>query len=77
MDIMAVHPIKLTRIAMKALLGKNKKGVVCITASVAGYTPIYPLPLYSASKHAVIGFTRSMTEAAQVQGVKVVAICPA
>jgi NAD(P)-dependent dehydrogenase (short-subunit alcohol dehydrogenase family) len=77
MDIMAVHPIKFTRIAMKAVLGKNKKGVVCITASIAGYTAIYPLPLYSASKHAVVGFTRSMAEAAELQGLKVVAICPA
>ncbi|KAL6405127.1 hypothetical protein AUP68_11971 [Ilyonectria robusta] len=70
------HPIKLTRLAIRALLGKDKQGVVAIVASIAGYSKQYPAPIYSATKHAVVGFTRSLGDAQQVQGVKVVAVCP-
>lgn len=37
LDINVTHALKLSRIAMRALLGKRKKGVVLITASLAGY----------------------------------------
>ncbi|KAF7557156.1 hypothetical protein G7Z17_g939 [Cylindrodendrum hubeiense] len=70
------HPIKLTRLAIRALLGKDKQGVVVIVASIAGYSKQYPAPIYSATKHAVVGFTRSLGDAQQLQGVKVVAVCP-
>jgi short-subunit dehydrogenase len=36
LDINVTHPIKLTRIAICALLRKNKKGVVVVVASIAG-----------------------------------------
>ena len=36
-DINVNHPMKLSRIAIRALLGKNKKGVILITASLAGF----------------------------------------
>lgn len=76
MDINVNHPIKLTRLAIRACLGKDKKGVVLITASIAGYSGQYPAPLYSTSKHAIIGFTRSMVDTGKYQGVKVLTICP-
>lgn len=68
--------IKFTRLAMRALLGKSKFGVVVLVASIAGYSKQYPAPIYSATKHAVIGFTRSMGGAGALQGIKVVAVCP-
>ncbi|KAG8158472.1 hypothetical protein KVR01_011594 [Diaporthe batatas] len=61
---------------MRALLGRKKNGVVAIIGSIAGYTKHYAAPIYSATKHAIVGFTRSMGDAEQLQGVKVVAICP-
>ncbi|KAK5165009.1 hypothetical protein LTR04_001547 [Oleoguttula sp. CCFEE 6159] len=70
------HPIKLTRIAMRALLSKDKKGVVVITASVAGLSGIYLASLYCATKHAIVGFVKSMGDADAEEGVKVVCICP-
>ncbi|KAJ5559799.1 NAD(P)-binding protein [Penicillium frequentans] len=70
------HPIKLTRIATRALLGRNKKGVVLIMASMTGYTGHFSAPLYSATKHALVGFVRSMVDLDRHEGVKVVAICP-
>ncbi|KAI9719761.1 MAG: hypothetical protein M1812_003249 [Candelaria pacifica] len=75
-DINVNHPIKLTRIAMRALLGKDKKGVVLIVASVAGLQGLYSTALYSATKHAMVGFTKSMAAADRLEGVKVVCICP-
>jgi NAD(P)-dependent dehydrogenase (short-subunit alcohol dehydrogenase family) len=70
------HQIKLTRLAMRALLGRDKTGVVALIASMAGYTKHYSSPLYAATKHALVGFTRSMGDSELLQGVKVVAICP-
>ncbi|KAI9792870.1 MAG: hypothetical protein M1835_007628 [Candelina submexicana] len=75
-DINVNHPIKLTRIAMRALLGKDKKGVVLIIASVCGLLGTYSAPLYTATKHAMVGFTKSMAAADRLEGVKIVAICP-
>ena len=75
-DINVNHPIKLTRIAIRALLGSNKKDVVCITASIGGIAGSYPAPLYCATKHAMVGFVKSMAEADPLEGVKIVTICP-
>ncbi|KIW06083.1 uncharacterized protein PV09_03254 [Verruconis gallopava] len=70
------HPIKLTRIAIRALRSKGKKGVVLIMGSIAGYSAHFASPLYSATKHALVGFTRSMGPLEEICGVKIVAICP-
>ncbi|RFU26006.1 hypothetical protein B7463_g10331, partial [Scytalidium lignicola] len=53
-DINVNHPIKLTRIAMRALLSKNKKGVVLITASMAGNVRT---PLWTAQQKEQFHFT--------------------
>ena len=76
MRINAEHPVKLTRIAIRALLGANKKGVVALVASGAGLGGIYLSPLYCASKHAVVGLCKSLGLADPQEGVKVVCICP-
>ncbi|KAH0537501.1 hypothetical protein FGG08_005719 [Glutinoglossum americanum] len=71
-----VHPIKLARIAIRELIGKDKPGVVLIIASMAGLIPLYADPLYSAAKHAMVGFARGMGHADELEGVRVAAICP-
>lgn len=76
MRINAEHPIKLTRLAMRSLLGANKPGVVLLIASMAGVQGIYAAGLYCASKHAVVGFTKSMGQADVDENVKIVCICP-
>ncbi|TVY68906.1 Short-chain dehydrogenase reductase 3a [Lachnellula suecica] len=70
------HPIKLARIAIRALLRKGKKGVFLITASIAGFAGNFSAPLYCATKHAIVGFVRSMKDFDEVGGVKFVAIAP-
>jgi NAD(P)-dependent dehydrogenase (short-subunit alcohol dehydrogenase family) len=76
MRINAEHPIKLTRIAMRSCLKANKAGVVLIVASGAGVKGFYGSPLYCATKHAVVGFTKSMAQADEDENIKVVAVCP-
>lgn len=76
MSINAEHPIKLTRIAMRSLLGANKPGVVLLVGSMAGIRGSYTAPLYCATKHAVAGFTKSMAQADKDENVKVICCCP-
>jgi NAD(P)-dependent dehydrogenase (short-subunit alcohol dehydrogenase family) len=76
MRINAEHPIKLTRIAMRSCLKANKPGVVLIVASGAGVVGFYGSPLYCATKHAVVGFTKSMAQADKDENVKIVSVCP-
>lgn len=70
------HPIKFTRLAMRALAGANKQGVVCLLSSTAGIGGHYLANLYTASKHAVLGFAKSMGQADADEGVKVVCVLP-
>jgi hypothetical protein len=60
MEINVNHPIKMTRLAVKALVGADEKGVVCLVASGAGLSGFYPTALYCASKAAAVGFAKSM-----------------
>lgn len=70
------HPIKLTRLAFRALVGAEKKGVVVLVSSAAGLRGTYGCALYTASKHAVVGLCRSLGHADSAEGIKVVCICP-
>ncbi|CAH0045629.1 unnamed protein product [Clonostachys solani] len=76
LDINLGHPIKLTRIAIRACLGRNKKGVVIITSSIAGVHGHFATALYVASKHGTIGLIKSLAKAETEAQVKVVGICP-
>lgn len=70
------HVVKLTRLAFRAFVGRKKKGVVCSIASQAGLNAFYLTPLYCATKHAVVGFTRALAPAEPLEGIKVVTVCP-
>ncbi|OTA28383.1 hypothetical protein BTJ68_08590 [Hortaea werneckii EXF-2000] len=63
-------------IAMRSCLSVNKPCVVLITASTAGFVGTYGAPLYCASKHAIVGFTKSMGQADVDENCKIVCICP-
>ena len=51
-------------------------GDIVVTASAAGVTPFAPDPIYTASKHAVIGLVRSLGQVLDGSGVRVHAVCP-
>lgn len=49
--------------------------IVC-TASLAGLTAVPDDPIYAATKHAVVGFVRSVAAALEARGVSINAVCP-
>lgn len=63
------------RYVMPVMLAQ-KKGSIINTASVAGTVGAVGLAAYSASKHALIGLTRTAAGEVGRQGVRVNAVCP-
>jgi len=60
-------------------MGKHKSGkggVIVNIASVAGLHPSSLVPMYAASKHAVLGFSQSLASMYEKTGVRVVIMCP-
>jgi NAD(P)-dependent dehydrogenase (short-subunit alcohol dehydrogenase family) len=51
-------------------------GSIVATASLAGLTSMPFDPLYTATKHAVVGFVRSAAPALERRGIRLNAICP-
>lgn len=57
-------------------LRRGGGGAIVITASLSGLTPYPQDPVYSMTKHAVVGLTRSLAEPLQADGVTVNCVCP-
>ena len=55
---------------------KRGSGHIIATASMAGLLPFPQEPIYALTKHAVVGFVRSMGVALDPYGVKMSGICP-
>jgi NAD(P)-dependent dehydrogenase (short-subunit alcohol dehydrogenase family) len=51
-------------------------GVIVATASLAGLTAMPGDALYTASKHAVVGYVRSVAPVLAPEGIRVAAVCP-
>ncbi|XP_006820133.1 15-hydroxyprostaglandin dehydrogenase [NAD(+)]-like [Saccoglossus kowalevskii] len=79
-DINLTAVIEGTYLAVKYMGTQNggKGGVVVNSASISGLRPQRLAAVYSASKHGIVGFTRSVAFEPDVvsNGVRVVAICP-
>ncbi|KAL1128947.1 hypothetical protein AAG570_013481, partial [Ranatra chinensis] len=56
----------------------GRGGTVIITASTLGLMPCACVPIYTATKHAIIGFTRSFGDPfhMNLSGIRVMALCP-
>ncbi|KAI8092823.1 uncharacterized protein BX664DRAFT_328234 [Halteromyces radiatus] len=66
--------VKGNKVAMMHLV-KRQGGVIINTASIAGVTTTVGMGAYSATKHAVVGWTRALDHL-QVLGIRVNAVCP-
>ena len=62
---------------VQALAPRMRSGsVFVVTASLAGLIPMASDPLYVLTKHAVVGYARSMAEVLEPRGIRVNLICP-
>lgn len=52
------------------------RGRIVCTASLAGLTAVPDDPVYAATKHAVVGFVRSVAASLSERGISVNAVCP-
>ncbi|AWP00043.1 putative 15-hydroxyprostaglandin dehydrogenase [Scophthalmus maximus] len=72
--------IRVTYVALEHMskLAGGRGGVIVNTASLAGLGPLLNCPVYTATKHGVIGFTRAMADASTASGygIRVNALCP-
>lgn len=64
-----------SRAALRGMVARQR-GVIVNLSSVLGLTGDALLPIYSATKHAIIGLTRSTAVAYAEDGIRCVAICP-
>jgi NAD(P)-dependent dehydrogenase (short-subunit alcohol dehydrogenase family) len=53
-----------------------KGSTIVVTASLAGLTAIPDDPVYGLTKHAVVGFVRSVAPQLAVRGIRIQAVCP-
>jgi NAD(P)-dependent dehydrogenase (short-subunit alcohol dehydrogenase family) len=62
---------------IQALAPRLERGsVFVVTASLAGLIPMAADPLYSLTKHAVVGYARSMADVLAPRGIRVNLVCP-
>lgn len=78
-DINLTHPIRTTQLAVSHFLrhrdSKKPKHIVHIS-SIAGQNASFAAPIYSATKHGISGFVRSMAKLDELFGIRVTAVAP-
>lgn len=75
-DINILHPIKISRIAIRRLRRDQKPGVILHLSSITAQIPSVVNPLYSVSKQAISQFVRCMAPLDGLAGIRVVAVAP-
>ena len=74
-DTNLVGTFLCSRAALRAMLPR-RSGVILNLSSVLGLTGDALLPIYSATKHGIIGLTRATAAAYAEHGIRCLAICP-
>ncbi|XP_055382476.1 fat body protein 2 [Condylostylus longicornis] len=56
----------------------GKGGIICNMSSVVGLDPMFLMPVYAGTKHAVLGFTRALANGyfTEKTGIKFYVVCP-
>lgn len=75
-----VGVIRVTYLALEYMnkLKGGRGGVIVNTASLAGLGPFMSCPVYTATKHGVVGFTRAMSGVCALSGygIRINCLCP-
>lgn len=74
--VMAVNTDSVIYGTVAAANAMSNGGAIIVTASAAGLVPWMPTPFYSATKHAVVGWTRAVADSLLEQDITINAICP-
>ena len=74
MDVNFFGALYCTQAAIKSLI--ERRGVIVVTSSHAGYAPLFGRTAYSASKHALHGLFESLRTEVKSLGVHVMMLCP-
>ena len=74
MDINFFGPLYCTKAAIQSLI--ERRGMIIVTSSHAGYSPLIGRTGYSASKHALHGLFESLRTEVKHLGVHVMMVCP-
>ena len=74
--VMAVNTDSVIYGTIAAAPHMNAGGGIIVTASAAGLVPWEPTPFYTATKHAVVGWTRAVAGSLAEQEITMNAICP-
>ncbi|VUC29421.1 unnamed protein product [Clonostachys rosea] len=76
-DINVVHPIRVTQLAIaRALNNEPSPKTILIVSSTNGQQASFSTPVYSATKHAINGFVRSLAKLEPEYGIRVAAVAP-
>ena len=62
--------------ALVPLMARRGGGAIVATSSLAGLIAFPPDPVYTLTKHAVVGFVRSVAPQLEVHGITINAVCP-
>ncbi|KAK5052605.1 hypothetical protein LTR84_002470 [Exophiala bonariae] len=76
LDINLLHPIKMTRIAIRRMLRHKSPGIICCVSSIGAQKPSVITPLYHVSKSGVSNFIRCMASLDEMAGIRVVGVAP-
>ncbi|XP_042157285.1 15-hydroxyprostaglandin dehydrogenase [NAD(+)] isoform X2 [Oncorhynchus tshawytscha] len=73
--------VRGTYLALQHMKKQNRGqgGVIINIASMAGLGPLLTAPIYTATKHGVVGFSRAMADVSRLcdYGVRINVLCPA
>lgn len=75
-DVNILHPLKISRIAIRLFKASKKPGVIVHFSSITAQIPSVVNPLYSVSKQAISQFVRCMGPLEELAGIRVVAVAP-
>lgn len=62
--------------ALAPVIERSGGGAVVVTASLAGLIAFPPDPIYTLTKHAVVGLVRSLVPQLDAKGIRINAVCP-